>query len=79
MKGQGDKYSFYYCSNESGLGEAGVLVAEACVDEVNEVQRISDRIIILKLMIEKIVLTFVSVSAPQASLPATVNELLPRF
>ena len=60
LKGKGGKYRFYYCSNESGLGGAGVLLAEIWADKVIEVQRISDRIIILKLMIGNRVLTFVS-------------------
>ena len=76
MKGHGDEYRFYYCSNKSGFGGAGVLLAETWADEVIEVQRISDRVSILKFMIGSRVLTFVSVYAPQASLIAAINELI---
>ena len=75
LKGKDCKYRFYYCAQESGLGGAGVLLAESWADKVIEVQRISDRILILKLIIGKAVLTFISVYAPQASLPEAVKEL----
>ena len=54
------KFSFY--------AQAGILLAKNWADKVIEVHRISDRIIILKLIISKAVFTFLSVSALWAKL-----------
>lgn len=43
----------------------GVLVAERWVDKVMEVKRISDRIIVVRVMVGRLVLNVVSVYAPQ--------------
>ena len=74
LEGMFGKYRFYYCLNESSPGGAGVLLQESWADKVIEVQRISNRTIIPKLMIGNRVVNFDSVYAPQASLPA-VNKL----
>ena len=60
--------------NSSGVerkwvkGEQGFLLAEKWVDKVFDVLRISDRIILIRLVIGKVLLTFLSVYAPQAGL-----------
>ena len=46
------------------------------INHVSDVQRISDRIILLRLGIGKKVFTFVSVYAPQVVLSATVKDKL---
>ena len=69
LKGKDSKYKFYYSAHESGLGGAGILLAECWEDKVFEVQRISDRIILLKLIVGDAVLTFISVYAPQTNRP----------
>ena len=75
LKGKDCKYRFYYCAHESGFGGVGVLLAENWADKVIEVQRISDRILLLKLIIGKAILTFISVYAPQSNLPEALKEL----
>ena len=75
MKGQGDKYSFYYSSNKPCLGGAGVRLAVTWNVAVIEMQRFSDSIILLKFMSGSRVLTSVSVYAQQDSLLAAFNEL----
>ena len=51
-----------------GQGGAGFLLAEKWVDKVFDVLRISDRIILIRFVIGKVVFTFLSVYAPQAGL-----------
>ena len=51
-----------------GQGGADFLLAEKWVDKVFDVLRISDRIILIRLVIGKVVLTFLSVYAPQVGL-----------
>ena len=74
IKGKDSRYKFYWCGNKEGQGGAGILLAEHWVDKVFEVMRISDRIILLRLVIGKAVFTFLSVYAPQSGLPEAVKE-----
>ena len=74
LKGKNTKFKFFYSAQESGLGGAGILLAEQWADKVIEVQRISHRIILLKTIIGSAVFTFVSVYAPQTGLPNSEKE-----
>ena len=60
------KYKFYWSANDKGQGGAGIFLAEKWVDKVFDVQRFSDRIIQLRLVVGKVAFTFISVYAPQA-------------
>ena len=52
-----------------------MFVVEKWIEEVFEVQRVSDRIILVKLIIGQRVVTFLSVYAPQSSLSDEVKDL----
>ena len=67
ITGKDSRYRFYWCGNPDG--GTGILLAEQWTDKVFEVQRISDRIILMKVIIGKAVFTFLSVYAPQVGLP----------
>ena len=54
-------------------------MAECWAEKVIEVQRISDRILPLKLIIGKAVFTFFSVYALQVSYPNVINVSMERF
>jgi len=49
------------------VGGVGIFAAEQYIDKVVEVRRVSDRVIILKVLLGKAVLNVVSAYAPQAS------------
>ena len=69
LKSKNSAYKFYWCGNKSGLGGARALLAEKWTHNVFEVHRISDRILVLGLVLRESVFTFVSVYAPQVSRP----------
>ena len=48
LKGKNSTYKFYWCGNKSGLGGAGFLLAEKLTNNVFEVHRVSDRILVLR-------------------------------
>ena len=50
------------------------MLAEKWVDKVFEVQRITDRILMLKLIIGKQIFTFVALNAPQAGRPVAERD-----
>ena len=51
------------------------MVAEEQIEKVFEVQRVSDRIILLKMIVGQCVLTFLSVRAPQCGLSDADKDL----
>ena len=74
LKGRNTRYKFFWSGNSQGLGGAGILLAECWIEKVFEVQRISDRIILMRLILGKAVFTFLSVYAPQTGLPDSDKE-----
>lgn len=69
LTGKDSRYKFFWCGNKEGLGGAGFLLAEKWIDKVFDVQRISDRILLLRLVVGSAVFTFLSVYAPQTGRP----------
>ena len=55
----------YWCGNQKASGGVGIMLAKKWVDKVFEVQRITDRILMLKLIISKQIFTFVALYARQ--------------
>ena len=66
IKGKDTKYKLYWSENDKGTAGVGVFVAEEWIEKVFEVQRVSDRIILVKLIVSQRVVTFLSVYAPQS-------------
>ena len=60
---------------DKGTAGVGVFVAEEWIEKVFEVQRVSDRIILVKLIVGQRVVTFLSVYAPQCGLSDEVKDL----
>ena len=74
MKGKNSNYKLYWCGNRMGLGGVGLLLAEKWIEKVFDVQRVSDRILLLLLVIDKTVFAFISVYAPQVGCPDVEKE-----
>ena len=72
IEGGASRYKFYWCGNPQG--GTGILLSESWVEKVHEILRISDRIILMKLIIGKAVFSFLSVYAPQVGLSEAEKE-----
>lgn len=68
IEGKDSRYKFFWSGNDKSTGGVGVLLAEKWWEKVFEVLRVSDRILLLKMIIGKVVFTFVCVYAPQVGL-----------
>ena len=67
MGKEGERYKFFWAgSDERGLAGVGVLVAERWIDKVIEVRRVSERVMVLRVVVGKTVVNLVSMYAPQA-------------
>ena len=75
IEGGDKRYKFFWkgCKEVGGSG-VGILVAEKWVDNVVEVRRISERIMVLKVAIGKQVFNIVSAYAPQVGRSAMDEE-----
>ena len=51
IKGKDTRYKLYWSGNDKGTAGVGVFVAEEWIEKVFEVQRVSDRIILVKLIV----------------------------
>ena len=65
----------FWMGNDKCTGGVGSFVAEKWVDKVIDVNRVSDRIIMLKLMVVETISTAISVYAPQCGLSSEVKVL----
>ena len=75
IKGKDIRYKLYWSGNDKGTAGVGVFVAEEWLEKVFEVERVSDRIILMKLIVGQHVVTFLSVYAPQSGLSDEVKDL----
>ena len=75
FKGKDTRCKLYWSENPKGTADVGVFVAEEWIEKVFEVQRVSDRIILVKLIVGQRVVTFLSVYAPQSGLRDEVKDL----
>ena len=57
------------------MGGVGILLAEKWVEAIFDAKRVSDRIMLIKLVVGKSIVTVLSVYAPQAGLDDSVKDL----
>ena len=57
IKGKDTRYKLYWSGNDKGTAGVGVFVAEEWIEKVFEVQRVSDKVILVKLTVGQRVVT----------------------
>ena len=75
IKGKDTRYKLYWSGNDKGIASVGVFVAEEWIEKVFEVQRVSYRIILVKLIVGQRAVTLLSVYAPQSGLSDVDKDL----
>ena len=74
VTGKNSRMRLYWCGNQKALGGVGIMLAEKWVDKVFDVQRITDRLLMLKLIIGKQIYAFVALYAPQVGRPNSEKD-----
>ena len=74
ITGKNSRYKFFWVGNNQGTSGVGVLLAEKWVDKVYDIKRVSDRIMLIKLLVGEVVLTVLSVYAPQTGLEESTKD-----
>ena len=75
ITGKDSRYKFYWVGNQAGNKGVGVLVKEKWVENVMNVTRINDRLMMLKLIFGRQIVTIVSTYAPQVGLDEATKDV----
>ena len=75
LTGKDSRYKFFWVGNDQGTNGVGVLLAEKWVDKVYDIKRVSDRIMLIKLLVGESILTVLSVYAPQTGLTESAKDV----
>ena len=75
IKGKDSMYKLFWSENSKGTAGVGVSVAETWMEKLFEVKGVSDRIILVKIIVSKQVLSLLSVYAPQCGLSDSMTNL----
>ena len=62
---EGARYKFFWSGSEEGVSGVGILVAERWIESVIEVQRVSERLLVVRVAVGSSVLNVVCAYAPQ--------------
>ena len=68
------KYNFWYSSSSSDTNGVGILVRQELAEDVIEVEKISDRIMRIKIVFGTTINNIISVYAPQVGRPNTEKD-----
>ena len=74
ITGKNNRCKLFWSGNDRGQGGVGIMVAEKLVKDIMKVVRVSDRIMFLKMMMDKRLVTILSVYAPQVGLSEEVKD-----
>ena len=74
ITGKNSRYKFFWVGNNQGISGVGVLLAEKWVDKGYDIKRVSGRIMLIKLLVGEVVLTVLSVYAPQTGLEESTKD-----
>ena len=69
IQGKDTQYKLFWVGSKDGTGGVGILVADRWIEKVIDVNRVNDRIMLVKLLLGKVTVVIVSVYAPQQGLP----------
>ena len=70
------QYKLFWIGNQEGNGGVGVLLAEKWIQKVIHVNHVNDRLMLLKVLVGKRVVTIISTYAPQQGLSDDAKEKL---
>ena len=74
LTGMNSRYKLYWMGNQAGTGGVGILLAEKWIDKVFDIARVSDRILVMKICIDKVILNIISVYDTQSGLDSSDKD-----
>ena len=76
ITGKDTQYKLFWIGNQEGNGGVGVMLAEKWIQKAIHVNRANDRLMMLKVLVGKRVVTIISTYAPQQGLSDDAKEKL---
>ena len=74
ITGKSCQYKMFWVGNNRGVGGVGILVHQKWIESIVDVKRVNDRLMMIKILIDKRVISIVSVYAPQQGLSAEEKD-----
>ena len=75
VKGKGSRYKLFWEVNDKDMGSVRILLAGKWMEAIFDVKRVSDRIMLIKLVVGKSIVTVLLVYSLQAGLGDSVKGL----
>ena len=75
VEGKDSGYKMFQVGDDKGIDGVGILLAEKWVEVIFDVKRVADRIMFIKLVVGKSIVTVLSVFAPHAGLDDRIKDL----
>ena len=72
--GKDSRYKCFWICNELGTGGVGVLLAVKWIDKLFDVKRVSDHLMMIKMIVGEVVVAALSVYVPQSGLIIAEKE-----
>ena len=72
--GKDSRYKCFWICNKLGTGGVGVLLAEKWIDKLFDVKRVSDHLMMIKMIVGEVVVAVLSVYVPQSGLIIAEKE-----
>ena len=74
IEGKDSCYKIFWVGNEKGTGGYGILLSEEWIEKVFDINRVSDRIMIIKLAIDNKIITVLSCYVSQVGLGNIIKD-----
>lgn len=74
ISGKDSMYKFFWVGKDDGFGGVGILLKEKWVEHVVDVNRVNDRIMVIKVLVGSTVITVTCVYAPQCGLDENTKD-----
>ena len=69
------RFKLFQAGTDKGMGGVGILLAESWVETILDVKHVSDRIMLIKLVVGKSIVIVLLVYAPQSGLDDSVKDM----
>ena len=74
ISGKRAEYKLFWIGNGKCLGGVGIVLAKKWLDKVIDVSRVSDKRIVINVLIQRIIVSVISVYAPQCRLAESQKD-----
>ena len=75
VEGKDSRFKLFQAGNDKSMGGVGILLAESWVETILDVKHVSDRVMLIKLVVGKSIVIVLLVYDPQSGLDDSVKDM----